>query len=61
MLTGLFLILMGVLILIYPRILVLMIGLLVIGLGVSVMAVSWQFRRLRRKAQSPFTQWIMRW
>ncbi len=61
MLTGLFLILMGFLILVYPRIIVRIIGMLFIGMGLSVMAVSWQFRRFRRKTQSPLMQWIVRW
>lgn len=61
MLTGLFIVLLGVLILLYPHILVVMIASVFILFGLGMMAASWQFRRLRRRSNSPFMNWIIRW
>ncbi len=61
MMTGLVLILMGITILFYPQILVLMISGFLIAVGLGIVAVSWQFRRLRRQSQSRFVNWIIRW
>ncbi|MBI3996735.1 MAG: hypothetical protein HY352_03675 [Candidatus Omnitrophica bacterium] len=61
MLTGLFVVLLGVLILLYPHILVVMIASVFILFGFGMMAASWQFRRLRRRSNSPFMNWIIRW
>ncbi len=61
MLTGLLLVVLGVLILYYPKILVAMIAGLFIAFGLGMMAASWQFRRLRRSSASPFVNWIIRW
>ncbi len=60
MFTGLFFIVLGVLILFHPQILVAIIAGLLILFGVGMMAASWQFRRLRRNSQSPFMNWIIR-
>ena len=60
MITGLIFVLLGVMILIYPQVLIAMIAGVFILLGVGIMAVSWQFRRLRRHSVSPFVNWIVR-
>ncbi len=60
MFTGLFFIILGVLILLHPQILVAMIAGLLILFGAGMMAASWQFRRLRRQSQSHFMNWIIR-
>ena len=61
MLTGVFIVVLGVLILLYPHILVVMIAGTLIFFGLGMMAASWQFRRLRRRSNSPFINWIIRW
>ena len=60
MLTGLFFIGIGVLMLLYPQLLAIMVSSLFILFGAGIMATSWQFRRLRRSPQSPFMNWIIR-
>ncbi len=60
MMTGLCFIVMGVLVLFYPRLLVVMLASILILIGIGMMAVSWQFRRLRRHSQSRFMNWIIR-
>ncbi len=61
MLTGLFFVLLGILVLYYPQILVAMIAGLFIFFGLGMMAASWQFRRMRRQSSSRFVNWIVRW
>ena len=61
MMTGLFFVLLGLLILFYPRILIVMLSSLLILFGLGMMAASWQFRRLRKQSRSPFLNWIIRW
>ena len=61
MMTGLFFILMGLLILFYPQILVIMFSALLIVFGLGIMATSWQFRRFRRHSESRFINWIIRY
>ena len=60
MVTGLLFVLLGVLILFYPKILVVMLSGLLILFGTGMMATSWQFRRLRRQSHSRFINWIIR-
>ena len=60
MVTGLCVVLMGVLILFYPQILIVMLSSLLILFGLGIMATSWQFRRLRRQSESRFINWIVR-
>ena len=61
MITGIFFILMGLLILIYPQILVAMISGMLILIGLIIISISMRFRRARRHAQSPFMDWIIRY
>ena len=61
MITGLCLVMFGVLIWWYPQILVAMISGLLILFGLGMMAASWQFRRLGRRSNSQFINWIIRW
>ena len=61
MLTGLVLVLLGILILYFPQILVAMVSAVFILFGAGMMATSWQFRRLRRQSSSRFINWIIRW
>jgi len=61
MVTGLIFILIGLIILFYPQILIIMIASLFILFGFGLMAMSWQFRRLRKQAQSRFVNWLIRW
>ena len=61
MMTGLFFVVSGVLILLYPQILVVMISGLLVLFGLGMMAASWQFRRLKQQSASRFINWIIRW
>ncbi len=61
MITGLFFILIGILIAIYPQILVILIAGFLIVFGLGIMMMSWQFRRLHHKANSRFMNWIIRY
>ena len=61
MFTGLFLVFAGFFILLYPQILVLMIAGFLIMLGGGIMVASWQFRRLKRRSNSQFVNWIARY
>ena len=60
MMTGLLFVVMGVLILFYPRILEVFVAGLLMLFGLGAMATSWQFRRLRKQSQSRFINWIIR-
>lgn len=61
MAVGIFLILLGVLILAYPQILVAMIAGLFILAGAILVGLAWQFRRLKRHAQSRWMNWVIRY
>ena len=61
MITGLFFVILGILILFYPQILVVMLSALLVLFGLGMMAASWQFRRMRKASASPFINWIIRW
>ena len=61
MMTGLLFVVMGLLILFYPQILIMMISGLLILFGLGMMAASWQFRRLRKRSNSQFVNWITRY
>lgn len=60
MITGFCIVLVGILILLYPKILVVMCASLFILFGLGMMVTSWQFRRLRRHSESRFINWIVR-
>ena len=60
MATGLCFVIMGILVLFYPRILVVLLASILIFVGIGIMLVSWQFRRLHRHADSRFMNWIIR-
>ena len=60
MVTGLFFIGIGVLMLLYPQLLAIMVSSLFILFGAGIMMTSWQFRRLRRHSESRFVNWIIR-
>jgi hypothetical protein len=61
MLTGLFFVILGLIILAYPQILVAMISALFMMFGLGMMAAAWQFRRLKRQSSSRFMNWIVRY
>jgi uncharacterized membrane protein YqjE len=61
MVTGLIIVFIGLLILIYPQILVAMFSGLLILFGLGMMAASWQFRRIKRRSNSQFINWIVRY
>ena len=61
MITGLVFVAAGVLVLLYPQILVVMCSSLLILFGLGMMAAGWQFRRLKRRSESRFINWIIRW
>ena len=61
MITGLFFVGFGVLIVFYPQLLSLMVAGLLILFGLGMMAASWQFRRMQKRSGSPFINWIIRY
>ena len=61
MITGLFFIFFGVLILLYPQLLVALIAGVFVLFGIGMMATAWQFRRLKRPSQSRLVNWIIRY
>jgi len=61
MITGLFFVLAGILVALYPQILVMLISGFFILLGAGIMIASLQFRRLHRRANSRFMNWIIRY
>ena len=60
MITGLCFVVSGVVVLLYPRILEVLFAAFLILFGLGMMATSWQFRRLRRRSDSRFINWIIR-
>ncbi len=61
MFTGLFFVFLGLVILLYPQILIAMFSAILIVFGLGIMAASWQFRRFRKRSESPFFNWITRY
>ena len=61
MITGLFFVGFGVLIALYPQLLSLMVAGVLVLFGLGMMAASWQFRRMRKRSDSPFINWIIRY
>ena len=51
----------GIFVLVYPQILAILFAAFLILFGVGMMATSWQFRRLRKRSESRFINWIIRW
>ncbi|GEM_PF-3382818 len=60
MVAGVFLIAFGVLVAIYPHLLVAMVSTICILLGLGMCAVSWQWRSARRRSQGSFFKWMAR-
>ena len=60
MLTGFFFVIFGILILLYPRILIVFIASVLMLFGLGIMAAAWQFRRLRKQTPSRLMNWIIR-
>ena len=60
MITGLCIVLMGLLVIIYPQLLAICFGGLLALFGLGMMAASWQFRKLKRQSDSRFINWIVR-
>ncbi len=61
MFTGLIIVFVGFLILLYPQILVFMFSMFLIFFGLGIMTASWQFRRFRKQSESSFVNWIIRY
>lgn len=71
MLTGLLFMAAGIVVLLYPHLLVVLLAAFLMLVGLGIMATSWpaclplagagrQFRRLRRSSGSRFVNWIIR-
>jgi len=60
MIVGIALMLLGIVILHYPRILVFSIAGLFIMTGLGLVTMSWRFRRFHRRSQSRVVNWMMR-
>ena len=61
MIIGLFLIVAGVLIALFPQILVIMVSSTLVLAGVLICAVSWRMRQFRRTGQGQALTWWWRW
>ncbi len=61
MFTGLIIVFIGFIVLLYPQILVFMFSMFLILFGLGIMMASWQFRRFRKQSQSSFVNWIIRY
>ncbi len=61
MFTGLIIVFIGFIVLLYPQILVFMFSMFLILIGLGIMTASWQFRRFRKQSQSSFVNWIIRY
>ena len=61
MVTGLFFVIAGLVVVFYPQVLVLVISGFLIMVGAGIMVTSWQFRRLRKRPESNFINWIVRY
>ena len=61
MITGLAFVLFGILVLVYPQLLAILFASFLILFGLGMMVTSWQFRRLRKRSESRFVNWIIRW
>ena len=60
MITGLAFVLFGILVLLYPQLLAILFASFLMLFGLGMMATSWQFRRLRKRSESRFINWIIR-
>ena len=60
MFIGLFLIILGILIALYPQLLIGMISGLLIMTGLAVFMVSLKFRRVRNQVSGGFMNWMFR-
>jgi hypothetical protein len=60
MFLGLFLIILGILIAIYPQLLIGMISGLLIMSGLAIFMISLKFRRMRNQASGGFMNWMFR-
>ena len=60
MLTGLILILFGILVALVPQILVAIVSSVLILIGLVICAMSWNGRRLRRESHSSIVNWMFR-
>ena len=61
MITGLAFVVFGILILLYPQLLVALIAGLCMLFGLGMMIASWQFRQFKRPSSSRFVNWIVRY
>jgi uncharacterized membrane protein HdeD (DUF308 family) len=61
MIAGLMLILIGLIIFVYPQFLVMLLAGLFIMAGITTIAVSMQFRKMRRQPKSAVVSWITRY
>lgn len=57
---GILLILFGILVAVFPQVLVAIVSIFLITTGLMICLASWQWRRLRRKSNVPFFNWIIR-
>ena len=61
MMTGLFFVLIGLVILFYPQVLQVLFAGLFILFGLGMITTAWQFRRFHRQSSSRFVNWIIRY
>ena len=59
--AGLLLIAFGILVALFPQILVAIVSTILILMGLGLCLASWQWRRLRPRSHIPFVNWMIRW
>jgi len=60
MVMGLLLVVFGLLVVVYPQLLVGLISGILIGTGLVMCLISWRWRRMRRRSESAFVNWMIR-
>lgn len=61
MMIGILFVILGIIVLLYPKTLVVMLAGLLIFIGGAIIATSWEFRRLGKHPDSQVIDWIIRW
>ena len=60
MITGIVFIIMGILIAAYPQLLSMIVAGFIILIGITLTAMSYQFKKAKKEADNPFVDFFMR-
>ena len=59
--TGVLLIVFGLLVAVFPQILVAIVSGALVMMGLTLCLISWRWRKLQRRSDNPFVNWMIRW